>query len=216
MSNEIKIYTTAELQKAENPALSAGQMNFLLKPTPQQFRRKRPAKGGGEWEYVSGAYVKKVLNLMFGFAWNFEVKAFETNLIARQAIVHGRLTCNGANGVQIIKEQFGRVDLKFRKGTDIPLDLGNDLKAATTDALKKCAAELGVAMDVYSGEETRHIEVVEDESEKVSREKERALAWLKSANATPEFVTRWWADNKAKYTNDEEIINAVKAIINEI
>jgi hypothetical protein len=153
---------------------------------------------------------------MFGFAWNFEVKAFETNLIARQAIVHGRLTCNGANGVQIIKEQFGRVDLKFRKGTDIPLDLGNDLKAATTDALKKCAAELGVAMDVYSGEETRHIEVVEDESEKVSREKERALAWLKSANATPEFVRLWWADNKAKYTNDEEIINAVKAIINEI
>jgi hypothetical protein len=50
MSNEIKIYTTAELQKAENPALSAGQMNFLLKPTPAQFRRKRPGKGGGEWE----------------------------------------------------------------------------------------------------------------------------------------------------------------------
>ena len=216
MSNEIKIYTTAELQKAENPALSAGQMNFLLKPTPAQFRRKRPGKGGGEWEYVSGAYVKKVLNLMFGFAWNFEVKAFETNLIARQAIVHGRLTCNGANGVQIIKEQFGRVDLKFRKGTDIPLDLGNDLKAATTDALKKCAAELGVAMDVYSGEETRHIEVVEDESEKVSREKERALAWLKSANATPEFVRLWWADNKAKYTNDEEVRTLVNGITHDI
>jgi recombination DNA repair RAD52 pathway protein len=178
---DIKIYTAQELQRSQNPILSAEQMNFLLKPTPKAFRKMRPGKGGGQWEYVSGTYVKKVLNLMFGFDWSFEVKQFQINDTAKQCHVLGRLTCRGTNGREIVKEQFGRVDIKYRQGGTQPLDLGNDLKAATTDALKKCAAELGIAMDVYSGEEMRHIEVVETMEEKVSLEAERAAKWIAEA-----------------------------------
>ena len=204
--SEIKIYTKDELQKSENPALSAKQMDFLLKPTPKQFIRTRPGKGGGQFEYVSGAYVKKVLNLMFGFNWSFNVVNFDANLNAKQAIVHGRLTCIGSNGEQIVKEQFGRADLKFRRGSSEPLDLGNDLKAATTDALKKCASELGVAMDVYSGEEMRHIEVVEDAPAKDDRERERVIQWLKSGNATSKDVKDFMERPEfARFENDEEI-----------
>jgi recombination DNA repair RAD52 pathway protein len=204
MSKEL-IYTKAELQKAAEPALSSEQMSFLLKPTPAQFRKTRPAKGGGTWEYVSGAYVKKVLNLMFGFAWSFEVKEFQVDHNAKQCLVLGRLTCRGANGIQIIKEQFGRVDIKYRKDSTQPLDIGNDLKAATTDALKKCAAEVGVAMDVYSGEEMNHITVVDTQEEKTSLEHDRAAAWVKAngitdINEVPE-----------KYRTSEAVINAIKA-----
>ena len=50
--------------------------------------------------------------------------------------------------------QFGRSDIKFKNEwidgkkipTKEPLDLGNDLKSATTDALKKCASEIGIAI----------------------------------------------------------------------
>ena len=45
---------------------------------------------------------------------------------------------------------------KKKDGTGY-VDYGNDLKAATTDALKKCASELGIASDVYGKNEFREI-----------------------------------------------------------
>jgi hypothetical protein len=68
--------------------------------------------------------------------------------------------------------QFGRVDIKFKRGTKFPLDIGNDLKAATTDALKKCAAELGIAADIYNAREFREIEI---KSEPTTKEKMQEL-----------------------------------------
>jgi len=104
-----------------------------LQKTPKEHIYTRPAKGGGEWEYVTGVYVKKVLNYCFGWRWDFEIKEHgrEGNLVW----VLGRLTIkNQKNEPIIVKEQFGRADIKFKKGTKTPLDYGNDLKAAATDA----------------------------------------------------------------------------------
>ena len=53
-------------------ALDLEQINFFLKRTPSKYTRKRPAKGGGQWTYVSGGYVKKVLNLAFGWDWTLK------------------------------------------------------------------------------------------------------------------------------------------------
>jgi hypothetical protein len=55
--------------------------------------------------------------------------------------------------------QFGNKDIICKKGTDIPLSIGNDLKAAATDALKKCAAELGIAADIYNKQDFKEINV---------------------------------------------------------
>jgi len=46
----------------------------------------------------------------------------------------------------------------------MPLDFGNDLKAAATDAKKKCASELGLFADVYSAEDFFQAEIVEAKS----------------------------------------------------
>jgi hypothetical protein len=62
----------------------------------------------------------------------------------------------------IVKEQYGRKDVAFKKGTKEPLDFGNDLKAAATDAKKKCASELGLFSDVYSQEDFFEAEVIDD------------------------------------------------------
>jgi hypothetical protein len=163
-------------------ALDLEQINFFLKRTPPRYTRKRPAKGGGQWTYVSGGYVKKVLNLAFGWDWDFEIVDEIVNLEARQVIVKGRLTVR-SNGKSIVKMQYGRQDLKFRNGTDTPLDLGNDLKGAATDALKKCAADLGIAADIYNPEEYKEMEIVEGEvlsQDEVNREEEakRTAQWI--------------------------------------
>lgn len=155
-NNELALVQASELSLVENNSLNAGQLKILLKKTPAQYVHKRPAKGGGEWEYVTGGYVRKVLNLMFGWDHDFEIVSFQ--VISNQAIVQGRLTCR-CNGRTIVKMQFGSKDIVCRKGTDIPLSIGNDLKAAATDALKKCAAELGIAADIYNKMDFKEVAV---------------------------------------------------------
>lgn len=161
MSNQL--IKAEDLSLVSQSALNEKQLQQLLKKTPEKYLKKRPAKGGGTWEYVSGGYVKKVLNLMFGFDWDFEI--LEQLIMHGEAIVKGRLTCR-TNGKTIIKTQFGNKDIMFKKRSDqeriqnaerIPLSIGNDLKSAATDCLKKCAAEIGIAADVYNKEEFREI-----------------------------------------------------------
>ena len=145
-----------ELSLVENNSLNASQLALLLKKTPKQYVHTRPAKGGGTWDYVSGGYVRKVLNLMFGWDWDFEVVSEQ--VVGKQVIVKGKLTCR-VNGRQIVKMQFGCKEVICRSGTETPLNLGNDFKAAATDALKKCAAELGIAADIYNKQDFKERDV---------------------------------------------------------
>jgi len=140
--------------------LKREQLLRILYRTPKNHIYRRPAKGGGEWEYVTGVYVKKILNYVFGWMWDFEVKEHgrEGDLVW----VLGRLTIKNRKGESmIIKEQFGRADIKFKRGSKVPLDYGNDLKAAATDALKKCASELGIASDIYGKNEFKEIQMID-------------------------------------------------------
>lgn len=134
------------------------QLLFILQKTPKEHIYKRQAKGGGTWDYVTGVYVKKVLNYTFGWMWDFQIvdKGREGDLVW----VQGRLTIKSKTGKpMIIKEQFGRADIKYYKDRSKGmLDYGNDLKSASTDALKKCASELGIASDVYGKTEFQEIQ----------------------------------------------------------
>lgn len=142
--------------------LKAQQLLHILQKTPSEHVYTRPAKGGGTWDYVTGTYVKKVLNYVFGWLWDFDVVEHgrEGDLIW----VLGKLTVKDKKGLKISKTQFGRADVKFKKGTKTPLDYGNDLKAATTDALKKCASEFGIASDIYGKQEFKDIKLNMDKS----------------------------------------------------
>jgi hypothetical protein len=95
---------------------------------------------------------------MFGWDWDFEIMDEKILIDAKEVVVKGKLTCR-SNGKTIVKMQFGNKDIMFRKGTDIPLSVGNDLKAASTDALKKCASEIGIAADIYNKEDFREVKV---------------------------------------------------------
>lgn len=157
-NKNIALISKKDLSLVSDNTLNEKQLDFILKRTPKQFLKTRPAKGGGTWTYVSGGYVKKVLNLMFGFDWDFEI--LEEKIISKEVVVKGKLTVR-SNGKTIIKMQYGNKDIIYRKGTEEPLSIGNDMKAAATDSLKKCASELGIAADVYNSQEFKEIRVVE-------------------------------------------------------
>lgn len=212
MSEIIKI-DPKELSLVADNSLNENQLKLLLKKTPQHYIRKRPAKGGGEWEYVSGGYIRKVLNLMFGWDWSFEI--MEQMVLHGEAIVKGKLTCT-SNGRAIVKMQFGNKDIIYKKLQQgeterTPLSIGNDLKAAATDALKKCAAELGIAADIYNKAEFKELAVetpaqiqIEDLMELYEMKKGVLTALQKT-----EFERILNNQEKNSYTKLNEILKAL-------
>jgi len=198
--NKLALVEPEDLSFVENNSMNAEQLKFILKRTPEQYIKERPAKGGGKWQYVTGGYVKKCLNLMFGWDWDFEI--LEDKILHDEAIVKGRLTCR-TNGKTIIKTQYGNKDVIYRKQSDptqpkIPLSIGNDLKAAATDCLKKCAAEIGIAADIYNAEDFREVNV--NTEDKITLEDLRELIDLKSDSLSVSDLK----DAKRIVNNNEE------------
>ena len=67
----------------------------------------------------------------------------------------------------------------------IPLDLGNDFKAAATDALKKCASLLGIGADVYEADEFMEIQIVgSDEARDSAKATAQKLKAMKNIKVT--------------------------------
>jgi len=171
MENKLALIEDKDLSLVENNSLNALQLKQLLKKTPAQYVKSRPAKGGGQWSYVTGGYIKKVLNIMFGWDWDFEIVSENIYLEAKEVVVKGRLTCR-TNGKTIVKMQYGNKDIMCRRDTGVPLSIGNDFKAAATDALKKCAAEIGIAADIYNAEDFMEINVTTNSASKLEQLKE--------------------------------------------
>ena len=161
---------------AKETPLQTTQLLRLLQVTPKQHRFTRPAKGGGNWDYVTGAYVKQTLNEVFGWLWSFEIISIKE--AHGQAVCHGKLTINKPDGTPLIwKSDIGKADIKYKTEyknnvkivTDTPLDYGNDEKASATDCLKRCAFQLGIASDIYDSKKefqelkaNDYLEVIED------------------------------------------------------
>lgn len=171
--NKLALINPEDLSLVENNSLNALQLKQILKRTPDVYIKERPARGGGKWKYVTGGYIKKCLNLMFGWDWDFEIISEQIQF--DEAIVKGKLTCR-SNGKTITKMQYGNKDIMYKKepdknGNRLPLSIGNDLKAAATDCLKKCASEIGIAADIYNAEDFREVNVNDGISTKSNKEK---------------------------------------------
>lgn len=197
---------------ARQMPLSKTQILTLLQRTPQSHIFTRPGKGGGTFEYVTGVYVKKVLNYVFGFNWDFEI--VEHGREQDQVWVKGKLTVKDGKGSAVSKMQFGRADIKYRKGTKDMLDFGNDLKSATTDSLKKCASELGIASDVYGKNEFKELGADVIDKEKKASPVEKTVIH-KEPKETVDYKAKLYAEvlkmaGKDKMTGQQvlDFINA--------
>lgn len=150
--------------------ISSQQLIKIVQRTPQEHIYERPGKGGKNFTYVTGNYVTKVLNFVFGWNWDFDV--LDHGIQGNQIWVKGKLTVKSPKGETISKTQFGRADIKMIKLTKEMLDYGNDLKAATTDSLKKCASMLGIASDIYGKMEYKQEANIEVREESVLKKED--------------------------------------------
>lgn len=64
--------------------------------------------------------------------------------------VKGVLIVHGIDGKTITKEQYGSQDILKDKQGNPSVSYGDALKGAASDALKKCASLLGIALDLYA------------------------------------------------------------------
>ncbi len=135
--------------------LNEAQLAFITQKTPKEFIKTRPGPGGLPLSYVEVGYVINMLNQVFGWDWDFKV--LEQQIGKKQVWVRGELSVRAKNHT-ITKGQFGGADIKFHKRsfpsdegrtTGEPVSIADDLKAAASDCLKKCASMLGIAGDVY-------------------------------------------------------------------
>lgn len=136
-----------QIEKTNLPQnLNKAQLTFITQKTPKQFIKERPGPGGLRLSYVEVGYVINILNQVFGYDWDFRV--LDQQVGKKQVWVRGELTVRIKDRT-VIKGQFGGADIKFNRNSNEPVSIADDLKAAASDALKKCASMLGIAGDIY-------------------------------------------------------------------
>jgi len=116
--------------------------NLIQVATPTEFIKNRPGKGGKQFTYVEGGYVIAQLNKIFKNCWDFVI--LSERVEPNEVVIRGALKIKDfKTGHSIVKTQYGTKE----RNAGVPL--GDTLKAAATDCLKKCASMLGIALDVY-------------------------------------------------------------------
>ena len=103
-------------------------------------------RGGIEVTFISGEQVVSRLNEVLGVGgWSFRILRQEIHAEADEVWTLGEMVAD-IDGKTVTRQQFGSQKIKRSRSTGAPLDLGFDLKGASTDAMKKCASWLGVGL----------------------------------------------------------------------
>jgi hypothetical protein len=116
---------------------------LLEKPFDKGQIKQREGIHGNLLDYVEGHTVIQRLNDAFDANWSFEILRHEILEEKDEVLVLGKLTAEN-----VVKTQFGSSKItRDDKGQIV--SIASDLKAAGTDALKKCATLLGVGLYLY-------------------------------------------------------------------
>jgi hypothetical protein len=116
---------------------------LLEKPfEPDQIKQREGRDG--TLDYVEGHSVIARLNEAFDGRWSFEIVRHDILEDRNEILVVGKLSAEG-----VVKMQFGASRIERDETTKEIVCLADDLKAAGTDALKKCATFLGVGLHLY-------------------------------------------------------------------
>jgi hypothetical protein len=116
--------------------------DVLCRPFPPELIKQRQGQGGKTLSYVETHAVIARLNEGCE-AWSFEI--VEHQILEEEVVVVAKLTADG-----VTKMAFGGSAItRDREGH--PVSIADDAKAAGSDALKKAASLLGVALELYGG-----------------------------------------------------------------
>jgi hypothetical protein len=120
--------------------------DVLTAPFSKKLVRTRPGQHGKTLNYIPTFAVIDRLNEGCE-TWDFFIDEYK--LLEEEVVVLGRLVADG-----ITKSAFGSSAITRNKDKT-PVSLGDDLKAGTSDALKKAASLFGVGRELYA-EKTPH------------------------------------------------------------
>ena len=110
--------------------------------TPRAYVKKKM-----DMDYVEIGYMKAMAEKHYP-GWSWEV--IKTEFAGTQAyVVHGRLKWYD-NGIQRTGDMTAAHRIQRKRGTDEYVDLGNDIKAANTDCMKKAFnMYMNISDDIY-------------------------------------------------------------------
>lgn len=187
LSREAPAERKQSVQDFLAPLFNDAQMRLLVNKTPDYAIQKREGAKGQMLSYVKHGYVTDQLNKAFGFDWDLiidpmsngnmyalQVEEFpridaKTNkplppIVVRHIAVCGHLVAR-------VHDSKGNVKGTITKsgfGSQIwnaKMEFGDALKGAKSDLLKVCAAQVGIALDLYWND-MAEVEKYEDEQEK--------------------------------------------------
>lgn len=161
---------------------------LLSAPFDQTFTDVR---GGAQITYVTGEQVISRLNDVLGVSeWSFRVIKHDIQ-DADEVWALGELVAE-IDGKTVTRQQFGSQKIRRSKATGMPLDIGFDLKGATTDSLKKCASLIGIALYLSHKES---VQQAQSRPQQFPRPQQRPTAPppgprpLESVPSTPSVIT---------------------------
>lgn len=121
------------------------ELRVLQRPFNNSDIKSRQGRNGGSFSYIEGHQVILRLNEAFGGNWGFRV--MEHQVLEGEVIVLGELRCG-----DLVKQSFGGSEVTRTRDGKV-VSIADDLKAASTDALKKSATMLGVGLHLYGPDE---------------------------------------------------------------
>ena len=165
-----------EEQKNENETQEV--MEQLSEPFPEDLIKTRIGRGKIYLSYVEGHNYIKRLNEIFGLNWSFRI--LEQKIFENEVVVLGELTVNN----NIVRQSYGNKDIAVGRSNGLPVSIGDDLKAAQTDALKKACSTLGIGLHLYGDKKGKDDNFEKEFSgqEMTDRQKNAIVAMSRSLN----------------------------------
>ena len=120
---------------------------LLEKPFDPNQIKQREGNFGKMLDYIEGHNVIHRLNNAFESIWSFTILKHEVLKETDEVIVLGELSSG-----DVVKTQFGSSKITRARETGEAISLSDDLKAAATDAIKKCATLMGVGLHLYNND----------------------------------------------------------------
>lgn len=129
---------------------------------PEKFLKRRILNEGTKdekiVEYIGGDKVVERLNDVVGVTnWSFTISDRIIDVDIGHIAILGRLVVV-RDGIETVREQWGSSVIETYSNGRV-VSLGDNIKAATTDALKKCATLIGVGLYLYDSESMKFPDV---------------------------------------------------------
>jgi len=160
-----------ELEKQINEQFEKALSNLINGITPpEDFPDgkipQRPIRGGSQVNFVPGWWFIKTANALFQHRWSFDIiehyigeNSIWVKGCVKVFVPDEEVTKDGVTrkrgSYTITKTQYGGSDIKRLKTDRSIISIGDDLKSAATDCMKKCFTQFGMAADIYGPRETK-------------------------------------------------------------